>query len=40
MIQTFNIAQRNNVLEGLNILDDDKLIINAKIKESKKNSNI
>lgn len=36
MVQTFNIAQRNNVLEGLNILDDDKLIINAKIKESKK----
>lgn len=36
MVQTFNIAQRNNVLQGLNILDDDKLIINAKIKESKK----
>ncbi len=35
MVQTFNIAQRNNVLEGLNISEDDKRIINAKIKKSK-----
>ena len=35
MVQTFNIAQKNNVLEGLNISADDKLIINAKIKKSK-----
>jgi len=35
MVQTFNIAQRNNVLEGLNISDDDKRIIDAKIKKSK-----
>lgn len=35
MVQTFNIAQRNNILEGLNIGDDDKRIIDAKIKKSK-----
>lgn len=35
MVQTFNIAQRNNVLEDLNISDDDKRIIDAKIKKSK-----
>jgi len=35
MVQTFNIAQRNNVLEGLNISNDDKRIIDAKIKKSK-----
>jgi len=35
MVQTFNIAQRNNVLESLNISDADKRIINAKIKKSK-----
>ena len=35
MVQTFNIAQRNNVLEDLNISTDDKKIINAKIKKSK-----
>jgi len=35
MVQTFNIAQRNNVLEDLNISDDDKKIIDAKIKKSK-----
>ena len=35
MVQTFNIAQRNNILEGLNISDDDKRIINSKIRKSK-----
>ena len=35
MVQTFNVAQRNNVFESLNISDDDKRIINAKIKKSK-----
>jgi predicted DNA-binding transcriptional regulator YafY len=35
MVQTFNIAQRNNVLEDLNISDDDKRIIDNKIKKSK-----
>jgi len=35
MVQTFNIAQRNNILEGLNISEDDKKIIHAKIKKSK-----
>lgn len=35
MVQTFNIAQRKNVLEGLNISSDDKRIINAKIKKTK-----
>jgi len=35
MVQTFNIAQRNNLLESLNIDDADKKIINAKIKKSK-----
>ena len=35
MVQTFNIAQRNNVLEDLNISDDDRKIIDAKIKKSK-----
>ena len=35
MVQTFNIAQRNNILEELNISEDDKHIINSKIKKSK-----
>ena len=35
MVQTFNIAQRNNVLEDLNISEDEKRIIDAKIKKSK-----
>lgn len=35
MVQTFNIAQRNNILEGLNISDDDKYIIDSKIKKLK-----
>ena len=35
MVQTFNIAQRNNILEDLNISDDDKRIINNKIKKTK-----
>jgi len=34
MVQTFNIAQRNNILKGLNISEDEKRIINAKIKKS------
>jgi predicted DNA-binding transcriptional regulator YafY len=35
MVQTFNIAQRNNILERLNIGEDDKRIINSKIRKSK-----
>ena len=35
MVQTFNIAQRNNILEGLSISEDDKRIINSKIQKSK-----
>ena len=35
MVQTFNIAQRNNILEGLSISKDDKRIIDSKIKKSK-----
>ena len=35
MVQTFNIAQRNNIFESLDISDDDKKIINSKIKKSK-----
>ncbi|WP_457746331.1 helix-turn-helix transcriptional regulator [Sulfurimonas sp.] len=35
MVQTFNIAQRNNILKSLNIGEDDKKIIDAKIKKSK-----
>jgi predicted DNA-binding transcriptional regulator YafY len=35
MVQTFNIAQRNNVLESLDINDADKRIIESKIKKSK-----
>ncbi|MFK7780144.1 MAG: WYL domain-containing protein, partial [Candidatus Gracilibacteria bacterium] len=35
MVQTFNIAQRNNILESLNISESDKRIINTKIKKSK-----
>ncbi len=35
MVQTFNIAQRNNILEGLSISENDKRIINSKIKKSK-----
>ena len=35
MVQTFNIAQRNNVLEDLNISEDEKKIIESKIKKSK-----
>ena len=34
MVQTFNIAQRNNVLKSLNIDDADKRIIELKIKKS------
>jgi len=34
MVQTFNIAQRNNVLKSLNIDDADKRIIESKIKKS------
>ena len=34
MVQTFNIAQRNNVLESMNISDTDKRILEAKIKKS------
>jgi len=35
MVQTFTIAQRNNILENLNISESDKRIIDAKIKKSK-----
>ena len=35
MVQTFNIAQRNNVLESLDISKSDKRIIESKIKKSK-----
>jgi len=35
MVQTFNIAQRNNILESLDISDSDKRIINSKIQKSK-----
>lgn len=35
MVQTFNIAQRNNILQSLDINDEDKRIIEAKIKKSK-----
>ena len=35
MVQTFNIAQRNNILESLDIDDADKRIIESKIKKSK-----
>lgn len=35
MVQTFNIAQRNNILKELGISEEDKRIINAKIKKSK-----
>jgi len=35
MVQTFNIAQRNNLLESLDISEYDKKIIDAKIKKSK-----
>jgi len=35
MVQTFNIAQRNNLLESLDISEADKRIIDAKIKKSK-----
>jgi len=35
MVQTFSIAQRNNILENLNISESDKRIIDAKIKKSK-----
>ena len=35
MVQTFNIAQRNNILKELGISEEDKCIINAKIKKSK-----
>jgi len=35
MVQTFNIAQRNNLLESLDINDADKRIIESKIKKSK-----
>jgi len=35
MVQTFNIAQRNNILESLDISESDKRIINSKIQKSK-----
>ena len=35
MVQTFNIAQRNNILQSLDINDADKRIIESKIKKSK-----
>ena len=35
MVQTFNIAQRNNLLESLDISEADKKIIDSKIKKSK-----
>lgn len=35
MVQTFNIAQRNNILEDMSISDKDKRIIESKIKKSK-----
>ena len=35
MVQTFNIAQRNNILEDLDIGDADKRIIERKIQQSK-----
>lgn len=35
MVQTFNIAQRNNVLQDLNISADEKRILEARIKKSK-----
>jgi len=35
MVQTFNIVQRNNILESLNIDENDKKIINTKIQKSK-----
>ena len=35
MVQTFNIAQRNNILESLDISNSDKRIINSKIQKSK-----
>ena len=35
MVQTFNIAQRNNILQSLDIDDADKRIIESKIKKSK-----
>jgi predicted DNA-binding transcriptional regulator YafY len=35
MVQTFNIAQRNNALEELNICEDDKRIIDSKIKKTR-----
>lgn len=34
MVQTFHIAQRNNLLENLNIEESDKRIIEHKIKKS------
>ena len=34
MVQTFNIAQRNNIFKSLNIDDADKRIIESKIKKS------
>ena len=35
MVQTFNIAQRSNILESLDINETDKKIIDAKVKKSK-----
>ncbi|CAA6818180.1 MAG: Unknown protein [uncultured Sulfurovum sp.] len=35
MVQTFDISQKNNVLDSLNINDVDKRIIETKIKKSK-----
>ncbi len=35
LVQTFNIAQRNNLLKSLDINEDDKRILESKIKKSK-----
>jgi predicted DNA-binding transcriptional regulator YafY len=34
IIQTFNIAKKNNIFDNLNISEDDKKIIEVKIKKS------
>ena len=33
MVQTFNIAQRNNMFDSLDINEDDKKILNKKAKQ-------
>jgi len=35
LVQTFNIAQRNNLLKSLDIAEDDKRILEAEVKKSK-----